>query len=379
MMQRNNYSLISFFSGVGLLDLGLEKSGFSIDFINEIYPPFIEANKFSRKKMKLADPYYGYHCGDIKSFLGKDEERLIEITSDIRSRKNILGMVGGPPCPDFSVGGKNKGQHGNNGKLTLDYIKVILKHKPEFFIFENVKGLWRTKRHREFYESLKTKLKKGGYVIYDDLLNSIEYGVPQDRDRIIMFGIYKDTIPSISETCLDMVLPGNIFNFNPIKKYAGRKAFEYCWPTRNLFTGEEKLPMSNGIPKNLTIEYWFKKNDVDNHANSKHYFKPRVGLYRFQTVDEGDVSRKSYKRPHRWRYSPTACYGNNEVHLHPYKERRLTAAETLAIQSMPRQFVLPKEMSLTNMFKSIGNGVPYLMSKGIARPILNFMEKYAYK
>ena len=124
----------------------------------------------------------------------------------------------------------------------------------------------------------------------------------------------------------------------------------------------------------LTVEYWFRKNDVLNHPNSQHHFQPRAGITRFAAVEEGDVSKKSYKRLHRWRYSPTACYGNNEVHLHPYKIRRISVAEALAIQSLPKEFVLPDNMTLTNMFKTIGNGVPYLAAKGIANTIWDFLS-----
>ena len=94
-----------------------------------------------------------------------------------------------------------------------------------------------------------------------------------------------------------------------------------------------------------------------------------------QTVMEGDVSKKSYKRIHRWKYSPTVCYGNNEVHLHPYKERRLNVAEALALQSMPKEFVLPPEMTLTDKFKTIGNGVPYLLAEGIAKTIRDYLRE----
>ena len=93
-----------------------------------------------------------------------------------------------------------------------------------------------------------------------------------------------------------------------------------------------------------------------------------------QTICEGDVSKKSYKRLHRWRYSPTVAYGNNEVHLHPYKERRLSAAEAMALQSLPKEFELPTEMTLTDKFKTIGNGVPYCLASGVAKTILDFME-----
>jgi len=90
-------------------------------------------------------------------------------------------------------------------------------------------------------------------------------------------------------------------------------------------------------------------------------------------LDEGDDSKKSYKRLHRWRYSPTAAYGNNEVHIHPYLPRRISVAEALAIQSLPKEFELPATMTLTNMFKTVGNGVPFLASRGIALTILDFL------
>ena len=60
--------------------------------------------------------------------------------------------------------------------------------------------------------------------------------------------------------------------------------------------------------------------------------------------------------------------------MHPYKVRRLSVAETLAIQSLPKKFALPENMTLSNMFKTVGNGVPYLASKGIAQTIIKFLE-----
>lgn len=66
---------------------------------------------------------------------------------------------------------------------------LICKEKPDFFIFENVKGLWRTKKHKEFYDKMCDKMKKQGYYLLDKLLNSLEYGVPQERERVIMIGI----------------------------------------------------------------------------------------------------------------------------------------------------------------------------------------------
>lgn len=86
--------------------------------------------------------------------------------------------------------------------------------------------------------------------------------------------------------------------------------------------------------------------------------------------------KKSFKRLHRWRYSPTAAYGNNEVHLHPYKKRRITVAEALAIQSLPKKYELPQSMTKSEMFKTVGNGVPYLLSKGLASGIKKIYNEY---
>ena len=97
---------------------------------------------------------------------------------------------------------------------------------------------------------------------------------------------------------------------------------------------------------------------------------------KFTFIKEGDDSKKSFKRLHRWRYSPTAAYGNNEVHLHPYKARRISAAEALAIQSLPPEFHFPNTMTLSNMFKTIGNGVPFVAAKGLAGTIESFLTEY---
>ena len=146
------------------------------------------------------------------------------------------------------------------------------------------------------------------------------------------------------------------------------------WPETSAFIAEKATNCLDGLPKELTVQYWFEKNDVENHPNANDFFKPRNGLTRMMAIDEGDVSKKSYKRLHRWRYSPTVAYGNNEVHLHPYHVRRISAAEAMSLQSLPKEFTLPPHMTLTNKFKTIGNGVPYLLSYGIAKTIKDFLE-----
>ena len=363
--------IFSFFAGSGFLDLGFETSGFNIAYVNEIFSPFIAAYCHSREVLNLPSPEYGYDHGEdadvTKLITGIETQRLQELVKECRKSNNIVGFIGGPPCPDFSIGGKNRGRLGDNGKLSACYVELICRNLPDFFLFENVKGLWRTKKHRLFFESLKIQLQKAGYILTERLINAIEYGVPQDRERIILIG-FKDNFLKDIGINHEFTFPWD----NQIL-YHQEKVFAHPWRKHEPFKEDSILPCPNDIPQELTVESWFIKNDVLNHPNAKHCFQPRAGITRFATVDEGDDSKKSFKRLHRWRYSPTACYGNNEVHLHPYKIRRISVAEALAIQSLPANFVLPENMSLTNMFKTIGNGVPYLAAKALAQTILDFL------
>lgn len=362
--------IVSFFSGAGFLDLGFEKAGAEIAYMNEIYKPFTEAYKYSRLKMKMAEPTHGYHTESIEAFLtGKDKKNLSNIILSARDKGNLVGFIGGPPCPDFSVGGKNRGQAGENGRLSGTYIEIITQQKPDFFVFENVRGLWRTKRHREFYDSLKNTLEKHGYILHDKLINAISYGAPQDRDRIILFGVHKKVLAGVDRK-ID-------FDWNAYSKFDDRTAFDFEWPESEKFKASSQKTSPKNIPIELTVEHWFEKNDVQNHPNSKHCFTPKAGLEKFKVIPEGDDSKKSYKRLHRWRYSPTACYGNNEVHLHPYQARRISAAEALSIQSLPKEFELPPTMSLTDMFKTIGNGVPFLAAYALAQTIIDYFREVA--
>ncbi|UFT94273.1 DNA cytosine methyltransferase [Pectobacterium carotovorum] len=357
-----NKVIFSFFSGSGFLDLGFENAGFDVVFVNEIEKAFIGAYEHSRKIMGHSKPKYGYHESSIDDYLTSDEACYLSECVNLEKKSgNIVGFIGGPPCPDFSVGGKNKGRDGENGRLSQSYVDCIRRNEPDWFVFENVKGLWKTKKHREFYEKLKIELIDAGYLIFDRLINSLEFAVPQDRERVIMFGVKSDSLVKKSP-----------FDWEKYMKYPNGIAFDFNWPTTSTFKSDLNFPI--GIPEELTVQYWFEKNGVTSHPNANAYFTPRAGLAKFLLINEGDTSKKSYKRLHRHRYSPTAAYGNNEVHLHPTEARRLSAAEALAIQSLPKEFEFPKTMTLSSMFKTIGNGVPYLFSFGIASSIKDYLE-----
>lgn len=366
---KKNTAIFSFFSGIGFLDLGFEalKKEYDVVFVSDSIQEFISAHKFSREQMKLPLPEYGYGVESAEAYLSDDKRMsfLSKAADECRAADRMVGFIAGPPCPDFSVGGKNRGGEGDRGRLSSIYVDIVLKYEPDFFLFENVRGLWRTKKHREFFESLKERLKRGGYETTEQLINARWYGAPQDRDRILLIGFRgKGYKKHLSE-----------FPWNVGRPYTSEQIQSIQWPKQDPFIASKEKVMPGGIIKQLTVQHWFDKNDVGNHANSKDYFRPKAGLAKFLTINEGDDKKKSYKRLHRWRYSPTCAYGNNEVHLHPYLPRRISVAEALSLQSLPKDFVVMPQATMSAKFKMIGNGVPFLVANGIAKAIAEYIEK----
>lgn len=158
---------------------------------------------------------------------------------------------------DFSIAGKNVGISGKNGKLTNVYKKVILTFEPDFFVFENVKGLWSTKKHREEYNKIKKSFSRKGYVYTNKLVNALEYGVPQDRERIILFAIKSNLLHNDKKTARK-ILKSN-FCWGNSQNYSLNRIKKIDWPDTSPFLVDGEIEMPDSIIKELTVEYWFKK------------------------------------------------------------------------------------------------------------------------
>lgn len=360
---KKRISIFAFFSGIGILDLAFERNGYNIVFVNEYDSDFLEAYKYARQQMHIAAPLYGYYNDSAERYAKRrGKNKLIKFIQQERKKGNLVGFIGGPPCPDFSVAGKNAGVKGKNGRLTKIYFDIVCRCRPDFFLFENVKGLVKTEKHRPFYDEMKMKITANNYLIDDTIANALTYGVPQFRERSFVIGIQKTIFKNQVDTLS--------FDWKRHSLFETEDILSRKWPTTNSFAVDGTLSFSTrGLPQKLTVEYWFQKNDVLHHANGNDIFKVKAGSKKIATIQEGDTSGKSFKRLHRWRFSPTAAYGHNEVHLHPYKERRISVAEAMAIQSLPKDFVVLETLPLSQKFKMIGNGVPYLMAAAIAKTL----------
>lgn len=386
-----NIKLLSFFTGAGFLDLGFMESGFDIVWHNEYHKPFARLFEHGMKSMGFA----GRKCKiqDTRSIIDVSTKQILQASFGTNSIPEIFGVIGGPPCPDFSVGGKNRGGTGDNGQLLKVYLDRIEEIKPTFFLLENVPGLVKTHKHRQYLiESLSPVSES--YAIDLNLLNALDYGVPQDRERVFIIGFAKDWLKNCQPGLLKKYKSSafsNITDYNldyhgiknesthwypwPEDKLFKNKRNSVNWPDKPVPKGTE--PVRPDAPTELMVCTYICDDSLVNLPNGTDYFTPKSP--KFSEILEGDVSKKSFKKLHRYRFSPAAAYGNNEVHLHCCLPRRLSVREALRIQSIPDSYVMPEDMPLTDKFKAVGNGVPAKLAKAVAKSLYKTLTRRIYE
>ncbi len=379
---KNKIDIISLFSGGGFLDLGFMNQGFQVNAAVEFHEAFVNSYNHGVKTFVKKSQKDIYKSGLITH--ANIPEPLDATKPEVQHNlihdfHGISGIIGGPPCQDFSIGGKNLGIEGDRGKLIFTYRDIVQQIQPMFIFFENVAGLYRTKTHQNEFFNLKNELEKE-YTLWYEIINALDYGIPQDRSRLALVGFRKDVVKKLIDNDYKLITEpydGHhddlVFKW-PTKKFANAKKVK--WPKQWEFRSGINNEDIKSIPefyKPLLVQSAFIGLDSSS-SNQNEFFNPYSA--KFTKIFEGDTSRKSFKRLHRYRYSPTVAYGNNEVHLHPTEARRLSVREALRIQSVPDNYVLPSEITLTDKFKLISNGVPTKKAELIAKEIRRTIENY---
>lgn len=171
-MQNKKYSIVSLFSGCGGLDLGFEKAGFDIQVANEYDQTIYKTFRVNHPNTKLIE-------GDIRK-ISEDEFPL-----------SVDGIIGGPPCQSWSEAGALRGIEDQRGQLFYDYIRILKKVQPKFFLAENVSGML-ANRHSSAVKNILTLLNESGYDVTLNMVNAKDYGVAQERKRVFYIGFRKD-------------------------------------------------------------------------------------------------------------------------------------------------------------------------------------------
>ncbi len=242
MNNRSNFTFIDLFAGIGGFRMALTNLGGSC--LN-----FSEINK---------DAIHTY----FKNFDEGEENNLGDITQIKNLAPHDL-LVGGVPCQSWSIAGKNLGFDDDRGQLWNDTIYLLNKTKPKAFIFENVKGLV-DPRNKEALDYILKRIKQAGYFANYYVLNSFDYGVPQNRVRIYIVGFLekefyvKFNLPSPHE---NKVRLGDILN---VKTKKAERSFP-----RDLF-GETIQPRSMSLSNNNGFNDYFLFNDLRNGHSTIH-------------------------------------------------------------------------------------------------------------
>ena len=165
---RNEIKVFSTFSGVGGFELGLPK--------NSEIVGFSEIDKYASQVLK-------YHYPNVKNY-----GNVCDI--DWKQAPDFDLLTGGSPCQDFSIAGKRRGLAGAKSSLAWEFIRGLRSKKPRYFIWENVKGVMSSRGGWDF-ANLLIAFSESGYALWWQVLNAKDFGVPQNRERIFVFGTRK--------------------------------------------------------------------------------------------------------------------------------------------------------------------------------------------
>lgn len=363
------YNSISLFTGAYGLDLGLEKAGFRVQACVEKDPVAIQTILANRPSLK--DRVIQKDINDVSAK---------EILKVARLNKNEVTLVsGGPPCQPFSTVGARRSVSSGEGRLFEKFLDIVWGIRPDFFIFENVKGIMsaaiqhrpiskRSSRHASLLEierlgsawdfickSFDKKLrrcKKHGYNIFIWELNAADFGAAQERKRVFVVG-------AKGLKNLDKPMGRFMNKHLPIKEVIGD------------LDGKYERERIDFIPYDKTRYEIFSKGMVKKGQNWKvlpiRWQKKLMGKGWYATGGKvGFCRRLSWDKP-----SPTITTnpaGRATNLCHPDKPRPLTYQECALLQGFPLQWKFAG--SLTHKYRQIGNAVPVKLARSLGKAIV---------
>jgi DNA (cytosine-5)-methyltransferase 1 len=329
--------IISLFSGCGGLDLGFIQAGFKLVFAND-------------NDKVVWETFEKNHSVPI------DKRSLIDIKSTEIPKAD--GIIGGPPCQSWSLAGEMRGATDERGKLFYEYIRVLKDKKPKFFLAENVPGIVSSTHLPEFKRIIKN-FSSVGYEVSYQVLDARNYGVPQERKRVIIVGFDKSL--------------GIRFKFpRPLHSKQGNKTLD-GQKTKKWLTLKGAI---GDLPKAIPAQEKNKANqnlEIPNHEYMNGSFSSMyMSRNRRRCWDEPSFTIQAGGR--HAPLHPSSCEMMKvEKDLWKFKGnypvfRRLSVREAARIQTFPDNFVFYYN-NIADGYKMIGNAVPVKLAQAIAQKI----------
>jgi DNA (cytosine-5)-methyltransferase 1 len=323
--------IVSFFAGAGGLDLGFRKAGFDV----------IWANEYDK------DIWETYGKNHPETIL--DKRSIVDIEAD--EVPDCDGIIGGPPCQSWSEAGSLRGINDTRGQLFFDFIRILAKKQPKFFLAENVSGMLLPK-HKEALANIKSMFKECGYTLTFKLLNASDFGVPQDRKRVFFIGYRNDL-------GIDFTFP------EPTTKDKKEKI------TLKKAIGDLQDSVLSAKEKNYSN---LDECKVPNHEymiggfSSIFMSRNRVRSWNEQsyTIQAGGRHAPLHPQAPKMKFieQNKRIFVKGKEHLY----RRLSVRECARIQTFPDNFIFYYD-NVAAGYKMIGNAVPVRLAKHLAQKI----------
>ena len=394
--KNKTFKIVSLFSGCGGLDLGF--SG-NFDFRDRHF----DKTKFKIEYSNDIDTAAEFVYNANTSFFNNHELHREDIKDvDFKNIPDFDFLLAGFPCQPFSNAGLRKGINDERGNLFEECEKLLKvglerENKPMGFVFENVKGIMSSKMEdgTSIPDEIVRRTEKLGFKTCYKLLKTSNYGVPSNRQRLIIIGIRKD-LGYFDFSLLDQIvaeynLPNEIDN--PYDLYLGSALCDI----------PKSAPQAN--------EYWKyspggqymidKIGPCEDGKEALAKFKKKIPLNKIsQTISKGkswksmnpeDMSerfRKIWDNPKKY-HAPNFYrrFALGEINgtitasaqpencgiTHPFEDRRFTIREIARIQSFPDNFNFPYK-TIANAYKVIGNAVPPVFAWVIAKALEKHLE-----
>jgi DNA (cytosine-5)-methyltransferase 1 len=374
--------VVSFFSGAGGMDLGFILAGHEIIWSNDFDKYAVETYDYN---IGNNHNHKSFH-GDITEYLSGNKDSIDKALPDCDV------IIGGFPCQGFSIANVNRNMEDDRNFLYLELLKAISVKNPKYFVLENVKGLENMEKGKVLEMILDDLEKAGtvespifestnpGYTVSYNVLNALDYGVPQNRERVIILGVRNDLADNLLENHYKS--PKNLLDYRKTLNVKTTHSSES--DMADPFTPIEKV--------NFLFDKWLNKT-LDPQQN---YFIDTPLIYSRSTLsetikglphefenDESEflnhvgsmckvkISNRVGNRATTWdRHAPTIMgrgsgTGGPLIPPHPEQHRRFSVREVARIQTFPDKFHFKGPNSAA--YRQIGNAVPVLMAYNIAK------------
>ena len=364
-------NVIDLFSGCGGLALGFKWANF-----NTLLASDVDEN--CEKTYRFNFPKVPFIREDLRNISTKQIENHINKTIDV--------VIGGPPCQGFSLANKNRNKVKNDprNELFYEFVRVVTDLQPKAFVMENVRGLLSMQKGKVI-QLMKEEFENAGlgYRVDYKVLLASDYGVPQNRQRVIMIGIRKDlgTEPGFPIKTYDkpVTVWEAISDLPQIKASEGEEKMTYQTEPQNAyqaFMRQSSSAVCNHVAMRHTKRLIDRFQVIKAGQSLAHVPQEHAAVKRGKPNEKSKiVFSQNNQRLHADRPAPTIAASFQSNFIHPYLHRNFTAREGARLQSFPDDFIfqgMRTKMSWEkglSQYQQIGNAVPPVLGYTIANKI----------